>query len=349
MQPVLVSTGQHSAICTDSLNRFGLTPDENLKIMEQGQTLSTISTKCLVGLDGILEKYKPSVVLAQGDTTTTFIASLSAFYHKIPFMHIEAGLRTNSIWEPYPEEFNRRATALISSQSYAPTMYAAKNLIDERINPDSIYVTGNTGIDALKYVSKKYRQEWYKDTNSRVVLVTTHRRENWGKAQKDISYAVKKLSNKYPDVMFVVCLHPNPVVRESLVPILRDVDNIDLIDFPDYPRFVKLMERCDIVLTDSGGIQEEAPTFGKPVLVLRNNTERPEGIDQGNAKIVGTGIESIVDNVSVLLDNKEEYHNMSGASSPYGDGNASKRIRYLLLKYLGLESPVEDMWTTLAQ
>jgi UDP-N-acetylglucosamine 2-epimerase (non-hydrolysing) len=312
--------------------------------MTPEQSLTQITTRALKGLDCFFADFRPDFVFVQGDTTTTFAAGLSCFYREIPFGHIEAGLRTDSITRPFPEEFNRRAVSMFASQHYAPTLWAASNLYQERLPNDSIFITGNTGIDAVKSIANSVKQKWFEGENKRILLLTTHRRENWGEPQRQIAHAMIKLLDQFPDTLLVVSMHPNPSVRETLVPILGDHPRVHLIDPPHYPDFVKLIQRSYLIFTDSGGIQEEAPTFGVPVAVLRECTERPEGIQAGTAILVGTSTERIYEGASRLLSDPEAYQMMAKAMSPYGDGHAARRIRYLALSYLGIESPKEIMW-----
>lgn len=338
---VLVSTGQHREMLTQALGAFDLTPDHDLGIMQHGQTLADMTRRVLEGLDPLLDRLKPDMVLAQGDTTTTFVGSLAAFYRRIRFGHIEAGLRTESVAEPFPEEFNRRATALVAAQHYAPTPWAAANLTKEGHNPASVFVTGNTGIDAVRHVAAQTAQTWYPEWPGRVVVLTTHRRENLGEPQRDIAQAALEVAQAHADVMLVVPMHRNPAVRETLVSVLGGQPRVDLIEPPDYADFVKLMQRSALILTDSGGVQEEAPAFGVPVLVLRHTTERPEGVEAGAAKLVGTDRTTIVAEAAKALASQAE----TTPTSPYGDGQAAQRIRYLALRELGVESPEEGMWT----
>jgi UDP-N-acetylglucosamine 2-epimerase (non-hydrolysing) len=287
---------------------------------------------------------EPAWVFGQGDTTTVFAAALTAFYRQIPFAHVEAGLRTTTIDNPFPEEFNRRAAGLVASLHLAPTQWAAANLAKEGRDPSTIFVTGNTGIDAVLQVAKTSQEEWYPKHPGRVVLLTTHRRENWGEPQKAIARACKRLVEKFEDVLLVVPMHRNPNVREVLTSILGGHPRIDLIEPPDYDKFVKLMQRSTIILSDSGGVQEEAPAFGIPVLVLRDTTERPEGVDAGTAKLVGTDEEAIFSEADTLLADPKAFDKMAHAVSPYGDGRAAERIRYVLLSKFGIGSPVVNMW-----
>lgn len=347
---LLVSTGQHKEILEQSLNVFNIQCDYNLDIMEREQSLAKITTKALEGLDNFLAESQPDFVICQGDTTTTFAAALACFYRQIPFGHIEAGLRTETIDRPFPEEYNRRSTSLIATQHYAPTLLAANNLTKQYIDTQSIFITGNTGIDAVKSIASYMSQHWYLDRkDQRILLLTTHRRENWGEPQMQIAKAMLRLVNRFEDTFLVVAMHPNPQVRDILQPILGNHSRVELIEAPSYPSFVKLMQRSYLIFTDSGGIQEEAPTFGIPILVLRECTERPEGIQAGNAMLVGTSEERIFEEGASLLEDPAAYQSMARALSPYGDGHAAKRIRYLILKHLGIISPKEIMWISSKQ
>lgn len=344
VETVLISTGQHREMLTQALDAFDLRADHDLDIMTAGQSLAQVTTRALEGIDRILEEIQPAWVVAQGDTTTTFVAALSAFYRRIPFAHVEAGLRTASIHEPFPEEFNRRAVAQLSTLHFPPTERSAKNLLMSHTDPETIFVTGNTGIDAVEYVAKKVQDNPFADHPGRVVLVTTHRRENWGEPQQRIAETCLKLVEEFPDILLVVAMHKNPLVRATLKEVLEGKDRVRLIEPPDYAPFVKLMQRSSLILSDSGGVQEEAPSFGIPVLVLRDSTERPEGVEAGVAKLVGTNPDMILGTARPLLQNVDAYRSMAQARSPYGDGRASQRIRYQLLKRLGIESPAEPIW-----
>lgn len=344
VRTLLVSTGQHREILLAALAAFDLQPDIDLGIMRHGQTLAGVTSRALDGLDGLLESEKPSAVVAQGDTTTTFAAALAAFYRRIPFAHVEAGLRTTTIDDPFPEEFNRRAAGLVSRWHFAPTVWSRDNLLREGKDPKTVFVTGNTGIDAVKLAAGQPGEEWFPEHGGRVLLLTTHRRENWGEPQASIARAALRLVEAFPDTLLVVAMHPNPVVRETLVPILGDHPRIRLIEPPDYLPFVKLMARANLILSDSGGVQEEAPAFGIPVLVLRGTTERPEGVQAGTAKLVGTDEEVIVFEATRLLSDETAYRGMANAVSPYGDGRAAERVRYALLKDLRISTPEVPMW-----
>ena len=288
VQTVVLSTGQHREMLAQVFESFGVQPDEDLGLMRHGQSLAELTARALEGLDSALDRHKPDMVFAQGDTTTTFVGSLVSFYRGVPFGHIEAGLRTGDMRSPFPEEFNRRAAALVAAQHYAPTQWAADNLLKEGVPPSDVVVTGNTGIDAVLQMADRLPQTWLPSHSGRVVLLTTHRRENWGEPQAAICRAVARLTEEFPDVVVVAAMHRNPVVRETLTSVLGGNERVQLIEPPDYPQFVKLMQRSDLILTDSGGVQEEAPSFGVPVLVLRDTTERPEGVTAGCAELVGT-------------------------------------------------------------
>lgn len=344
VETLVVSTGQHREMLDQALAAFGLSADEDLAVMQHGQTLADVTSRVVSGLDKVLADREPNYVIAQGDTTTTFCASLGAFYRRIPFGHVEAGLRTDQIDNPFPEEFNRRASGLISTHHFAPTEWAAQNLRNEGKDEPSIFVTGNTGIDAVKAIAQREEQDWYLDSDRRIVLLTTHRRENWGEAQQQIARAALRIVEQFPDTQLVVPMHRNPQVRETLNSILGGKDRVDLIEPPDYGKFAKLLERSYLVLTDSGGVQEEAPTFGKPILVLRETTERPEGVERGTAKLIGTDERRIFDEASLLLSDPAEYARMASAQSPYGDGKAAERIRMVVFRSLGISHEDVPMW-----
>ncbi len=343
-QVQVLSTGQHREMLNQVLEVFGINPDINLDIMTSGQSLTTLSSRILQGLGDAMEELKPDYLMAQGDTTTTFMAGLASFYRQIPFGHIEAGLRTDTIWNPFPEEFNRRAVGLFAAHHFAPTQESAQALLAERIPAETVFVTGNSGIDAVQAVAAKSSREWFPEIDGRIVLLTTHRRENWGEPQRRIANAAHRLVQTHEDIHLVVPMHLNPDVRATLREVLDGHDRIHLIEPPDYLDFVPLMRRANLILTDSGGIQEEAPSFGKPVLILRDTTERPEGVSAGVAKLIGTEEDRIFDEATLLLANTLNYEIMAQARSPYGDGRTSQRIRYLVLRALGLESPPEPLW-----
>jgi len=330
-------TGQHRQMLDQVLSVFEIVPDFDLNIMTQGQTLSQVTTRSLSGLDPILEAEKPDWVLAQGDTTTTFVAALAAFYHQAKFGHVEAGLRTGNKYDPFPEEMNRLLTTRLATLHFPPTPESAANLKADGVGADAIVLTGNTVIDALLDVAaKEYTpddpilRDILEDPR-RMILVTTHRRENWGEPMGRIGQAVRRLVDAHPDTVAVVPWHLNPLVREALTPHLAGHPRVRLIEPQDYVPFVKLEQKATIILTDSGGVQEEAPSLGKPVLVLRETTERPEGIAAGTAKLVGTDTELIVAEASRLLSDPAAYAAMARAISPYGDGHAAQRIAEALL------------------
>lgn len=325
-------TGQHREMLDQVLSVFGIVPEFDLNIMAHGQTLSQVTTRSLSGLDPILAEIKPDWVMAQGDTTTTFAAALAAFYHRAKFGHVEAGLRTGNPFDPYPEEMNRLLTTRLATLHFPPTPEAAENLRRDGVNENVIIQTGNTVIDALLQVAKNdyaprdpILQEIMADRR-RVILVTAHRRENWGEPMRRIGEAVREIAKTNPDTLTVVSLHRNPIVRETLLPLLGGEPNVRLIEPPDYAPFIKLLQKSTLVVTDSGGVQEEAPSLGKPVLVLRETTERPEGVDAGTALLVGTDTARIIAEATRLLTNDDAYHAMAHAASPYGDGHASARI-----------------------
>lgn len=332
----VVVTGQHREQLDQVLRVFAITPDHDLAIMQHGQTLAQITTRALEGLDADLKAHPQDICLAQGDTTTTFVAGMAAFYHKVPFGHVEAGLRTRNLYDPFPEEMNRRLAARLATWHFAPTEPSRQNLLAEGVAPETIFVTGNTSIDALRSVAAQpYRFETgalreVVEGAKRLILVTAHRRENWGEPMANIGQAVAQLAEEFPDCEIVVALHKNPVVRETLVPLLESVPQVHLIEPPDYVPFVKLMQRATLILTDSGGVQEEAPTLGVPILVLRRTTERPEGVDAGTAKLIGTEQATIVTEARRLLTDPDAHAQMARAVNPYGDGSAAAQIVSIL-------------------
>jgi UDP-N-acetylglucosamine 2-epimerase (non-hydrolysing) len=340
----LISTGQHREILTQSLHTFGLQPDEDLAIMQHGATLAQVTSRALEGIDGLIARLEPAMVFGQGDTTTTMVSAMAAFYRRVAYGHVEAGLRTDTVDNPFPEEYNRRVCSVTATQHYPPTTWSRDNLLHEHHDPASIFVTGNTGIDAVVETARRGERKWFPEWPGRVILLTTHRRENWGEPQKNIAEAALTLVNRFPDTLLVAAMHPNPTVRDVLVPILGGHDRIQLIEPPEYVDFVKLMQRATIILSDSGGVQEEAPAFGIPVLVLRTTTERPEGVTAGTAKLVGTDREAIIREGSLLLGDPAAFKAMANAVSPYGDAHASARIRYVALKHLGIETEPVEMW-----
>jgi UDP-N-acetylglucosamine 2-epimerase (non-hydrolysing) len=325
-ETVLISTGQHKEMLQQVFDTFGVQPDHDLALMKHGQGLTELSGRMTLALGELVEKINPSFMVAQGDTTTTFISSLVAFYQGIPFGHVEAGLRTHNISDPFPEEFNRVATSLIAAQHYAPTDLSASNLRREHVSDDRIFITGNTGIDAVMQIAHREPQTWFPDHKGRVILMTMHRRENWGEPMRGCAIAARTLIEEQDDCILVVAMHRNPVVREVLEAELGGHERIHLIEPPEYAQFTKLVQRSYLILTDSGGVQEEAPSFGIPILVLRNTTERPEGVDAGCATLVGTNPQLLLNEARLLLNNAEKYAAMSQVSSPYGDGEASTKI-----------------------
>lgn len=343
-ETVVVSSGQHKEMLQQALEAFDLTPDVDLAVMRHGQTLADVTGRVLEKLDAWIGEANPHIILAQGDTTTTFVAALAAFYRQIPFGHIEAGLRTDAIDNPFPEEFNRRAASLITRLHFPPTRWAAENLRAEGKDSLTIFVTGNTGIDAVQIVAGRAGDQWFPDHPGRLILLTTHRRENWGEPQRRIATAARAVLDRFEDTLLVVPMHKNPDVRRLLTEVLGDHPRVRLIEPPEYASFVRLMRRATVVLSDSGGVQEEAPAFGIPVLVLRDTTERPEGVEAGTAKLVGTNDSTIISEASRLLQDPAAYARMAQAVSPYGDGKASQRIRYVVLKSLGIDTEEVPMW-----
>lgn len=329
---VVCVTGQHRQMLDQVLDAFKVVPDYDLSIMKDRQTLFDVTTNILNRIKSVLDEVKPDVVLVHGDTSTTFVTALACFYLQIPVGHVEAGLRTYNIYSPYPEEFNRQAVSIISSFNFAPTTLSRDNLIKEGKNPDSIYITGNTAIDALKTTVKvDYKNEhldWAE--GSRLIMITAHRRENLGEPMRHMFRAIRRVMEEHPDVKAIYPIHMNPAVREKAEQELSGCDRIRIIEPLDVLDFHNFLNRSYLILTDSGGIQEEAPSLGKPVLVMRDTTERPEGIAAGTLKLVGTDEETIYQNFSNLLINDEVYTTMSKASNPYGDGFASERIADIL-------------------
>ncbi|MDB6457654.1 UDP-N-acetylglucosamine 2-epimerase (non-hydrolyzing) [Blautia wexlerae] len=332
LETVVCVTGQHRQMLDQVLEAFQVEPDYDLSIMKDRQTLFDVTTNILNKIKEVLEKEKPNVVLVHGDTSTTFVTALACFYLQIPVGHVEAGLRTYNIYSPYPEEFNRQAVSIISQFNFAPTELSKNNLLKEGKKEETIFVTGNTAIDALKTtVREDYTHpdlEWASD--SRLIMITAHRRENLGEPMKHMFRAIRRVMDEHPDVKAIYPIHMNPVVREIADSILGDDERIRIIEPLEVLDFHNFLNRSYMILTDSGGIQEEAPSLGKPVLVMRDTTERPEGIAAGTLKLVGTEEETIYQNFKSLLENKDEYEKMSKASNPYGDGFACKRIANIL-------------------
>ena len=341
MKNIVCVTAQHRQMLDQVLDIFHIKPDFDLDIMQQSQTLTTITTRTLIGLDAILKSQKPDIVLVHGDTSTTFASALAAFYNQITVGHIEAGLRTNDIYSPFPEEMNRKLTSAIAQLHFAPTMENKINLANENINK-GVYITGNTVIDALKYtVQKNYI---FKDgtlskidfTKGRIILVTAHRRENLGEPLKNICNAIKQLVQNFEDIHIIYPVHPNPAVKSTVYELLGNTPRISLIEPIDVQDMHNLMAKCYMVMTDSGGLQEEAPALGKPVLVLRTETERPEAVAAGTALIAGTEQSEIIKHATLLLSDNKAYKKMATANNPYGDGTASKKIVQAILHHKNL-------------
>lgn len=353
---IVCVTGQHREMLDQVLNLFNIVPDYDLNIMHQGQNLYDVTTRVLNGMGEVLKKTVPDLVLVHGDTTTSMAAALACYYEQIPVGHVEAGLRTNNIYSPWPEEMNRQITGRIATYNFSPTEFGRNNLLKENISESKITVTGNTVIDALYYVVDKIKSDPHlsaslseiisrmgydlnrlDDKSRRLVLITGHRRENFGDGFEHICNAISRLASKYPNVDFVYPMHLNPNVRKPIHDMFGNkcqLDNLFFIEPLDYFEFVLMMERCHVVLTDSGGVQEEAPGLGKPVLVMRDTTERPEAVEAGTVKLVGTDSNLIVSEMSRLLDDEDYYNSMSQALNPYGDGLACERIiNFLIEKY----------------
>ena len=332
IETIVCVTGQHRQMLDQVLEVFHVTPDYDLSIMKDKQTLFDITSNILNRIKAVLEKVRPDVVLVHGDTSTTFATALACFYLQIPVGHVEAGLRTYNLYSPYPEEFNRQAVGIISQYNFAPTELSRQNLLHEGKKESSIYVTGNTAIDALKTTVRKNfthaELEWASE--SRLILITAHRRENLGEPMRHMFRAIRRVMDEHPNVKAIYPIHMNPVVRQTANELLGGDKRIHIIEPLDVLDFHNFMARSYMILTDSGGIQEEAPSLGKPVLVMRDTTERPEGIQAGTLKLVGTDEENIYHNFMLLLDSPDEYAKMSNAVNPYGDGFASKRIADIL-------------------
>ncbi|NLK43738.1 MAG: UDP-N-acetylglucosamine 2-epimerase (non-hydrolyzing) [Tissierellia bacterium] len=343
VESIVCITAQHREMLDQVLKVFNIEPDYDLNIFKPGQSLSEVTTRALMGLEEVIAKEKPDVLLVQGDTTTVFAGALAAFYQRIKIGHVEAGLRSGNLYSPYPEEANRKLTGVLTDYHFAPTTRNKVNLLNEGYPEEKIYITGNTVIDALKYVVKEdyifnidlLNQMDYE--NKRVILLTAHRRENIGEPMENIFNAIKDIVTKYEDVELVWPMHLNPKVREIAYKVLSNHDRIHLIEPLDYEPMANLMSKAHLIVTDSGGLQEEGPTFGVPVLVVREETERPEGIEAGTAKLVGTSYERVFEELDLLLSNEEEYKKMANAVNPYGDGKASERIVDILLNENKLE------------
>ena len=334
LRTVVCVTGQHREMLAQVLDAFGVVPDYDLAIMKAGQTLFDITSGILTRIRDVLEEVRPDVVLVHGDTSTTFAAALACYYMQIPVGHVEAGLRTYNIYSPYPEEFNRQAVGILAKYNFAPTELSRENLLREGKDPASIYVTGNTAIDALKTTVREdyHHPELSWAADSRLIVITAHRRENLGEPMHHMFRAIRRIMDEHPDVKAIYPIHMNPVVRRAAEEELGGCDRIHIIEPLEVLDFHNFLARSYLILTDSGGIQEEAPSLGKPVLVMRDTTERPEGIKAGTLKLVGTDEETIYRNFKELLENEESYRTMAHAANPYGDGFACRRIADILEK-----------------
>lgn len=348
--PVVTVTAQHREMLDQVLNLFSIRPDHDLDIMAQGQTLFDITAKAMLGLDKVLTEEKPDIVLVHGDTTTTFAGSLAAYYHQIAVGHVEAGLRTHNKYSPYPEEMNRKLTGAIADLHFAPTETSRENLLQEHVAENSIFVTGNTVIDALHQTVRedfKFEDEMLQGVDfkgKRIILVTTHRRENLGEPMRHVYKALKELTEDFSDVEVIFPVHRNPKVREVVNEELGGLSKVHLIDPLDYEPFANLMHRAHLILTDSGGVQEEAPALGKPVLVLRDTTERPEAVSAGTVKLIGTEKDRVYSEAKLLLTDEKEYSRMAEACNPYGDGEASRRIIQAILYHYGFDENRPDVF-----
>lgn len=348
LRSMVISTSQHRAMIDKLLPLFALRLEHDLNIIQPNQTLADISTRALAGLDTIFKQERPDFVLVQGDTTTAFIGALAAFYHKIPVGHLEAGLRSHDKTSPYPEEINRRLVSNLADLHFAPTMKSAANLYKEGVAVENIFVTGNTVIDALLHVAGR-GNERLRDhlpaaalQASRMLLVTAHRRENHGAALENLCHALKELVHRHPELHIVYPVHLNPNVRQTVFALLAEEDRIHLLPPLSYEPFVEAMSKAHLIITDSGGVQEEGPSLGKPILVFRNETERPEGVAAGGVKLVGTRCEHLVQEASHLLKDEVAYRSMSTVRNPYGDGQAAQRVAQAILHYFEMAERPED-------
>lgn len=351
IKPIVCVTGQHAEMLAQATEYFGIQADVDLALMQPNQSLAQLTARCLAGLDDALERYRPDCVVAQGDTTTVLAAALAAFYRRVPFVHVEAGLRTGDLQSPWPEELNRRAAALATSLHCAPTRRAAECLLTENVAPERVFVTGNTIIDALLWTVERerggqalWRQKYAFLDERRLVLITGHRRENFGEGFAKICQAIGALAERFPETEFLYPVHLNPNVREPVLRMLAGRANVHLTDPASYPEFVWLMDRSTLILTDSGGVQEEAPSLGKPVLVLRDATERPEAVEAGAAELTGTNAETIVARASALLCDPAEYAARQPKANPFGDGQAAVRIVDLILERFGRRETSAEAW-----
>ncbi|WP_173443165.1 non-hydrolyzing UDP-N-acetylglucosamine 2-epimerase [Selenomonas ruminantium] len=348
--PVVAVTAQHREMLDQVLGLFNITPDHDLDIMAQGQTLFDITSKAMMGLDKVLEQEKPDIVLVHGDTTTTFAGALAAYYHQTTVGHVEAGLRTHDKYSPFPEEMNRKLTGCIADLNFAPTETSESNLLAENVKPESIFVTGNTVIDALHHTVRddfQFEDELLQNIdfeNKRIILVTTHRRENLGEPMRHVYKALRQLTEEFDDVEVVFPVHKNPKVREVVREELGGLSQVHLIDPLDYEPFANLMHKAHLILTDSGGVQEEAPALGKPVLVLRDTTERPEAVAAGTVKLIGTDRDVVYNEAKTLLTDEAAYNRMAESVNPYGDGKASERIIQAILYHYGMVDSRPDIF-----
>ncbi|HMW90270.1 MAG TPA: UDP-N-acetylglucosamine 2-epimerase (non-hydrolyzing) [Candidatus Obscuribacter sp.] len=341
LEPVVAITAQHREMLDQMMKWFDVKADYDLDLMKHGQTLAELTSRVVLGMDDLLSRDRPDMLLVQGDTVTVMAASLAAFYHKIPVGHVEAGLRTNDRYNPFPEEMSRRQTGRIATMHFAPTDLAVKNLAAEGIT-ENVFMTGNTVIDALLDTAGRLSEETIDKQlfgaadfdRYKVLLVTAHRRENWGQGMDEIALALRHIAEEFPDVQVLYPIHRNPVVRQSIEPVFAGHDRLLLVEPLDYVPFVYAMRRCHFILTDSGGVQEEAPALGKPVLVMRTNTERPEAVSAGAAQLVGVSQETICDGARQLMTSPQRYKAMSSAVNPFGDGQAAKRIVQEVEKFL---------------
>ncbi len=350
LQSMVAVTAQHREMLDQVLQLFHIKPDYDLNLMKQGQTLTDITAGVLRGLEEIFKKEQPDLVLVHGDTTTTFAATLEAFYQQIPVGHVEAGLRSGNMYSPYPEEANRKLTGVMTTLHFSPTPEARQNLLRENVGDAAIFVTGNTVIDALLATAKQTYQfedialQQLLDGSGKKVLITAHRRENQGTPMMHIFQAVRRLHETLPETQFIFPIHKNPKVRELAAQILGDLERVHIIEPLDYEPFANAMARVDLILTDSGGVQEEAPALGKPVLVLRDTTERPEAVKAGTVALVGTDEDLIYNTALQLLTDEAAYHKMANAVNPYGDGKASGRIAEAILYYFGMNAERPKNW-----
>jgi UDP-N-acetylglucosamine 2-epimerase (non-hydrolysing) len=341
---ILLATAQHREMLDEVLRVFGIEADHDLNVMTDNQKLADVTAKCIVGISRVLEQERPAMTIAQGDTTTVLAAALASYYNRVPFGHVEAGLRTKDKFSPFPEEMNRRAAGTLTDLHFAPTANAKENLLREAISPDSIHVCGNTVVDAVQHIASHEfsaaglpeETEALLRAVEKPVLVTAHRRESFGEPMESICHALREITDADPGVGLIFPVHPNPNVRGTVNAILSGHERILLCDPVDYLQFVHLMQRAYLILTDSGGVQEEAPSLGKPVLVLRNKTERPEGIEAGVARLVGTDRRRIVNEAMKILGSEEEYRRMVASENPYGDGKAGQRIAAIIKDFLGV-------------